>query len=84
MAARLNKRHQQSVKDKIQGSQLINRLQNHALGKTDMSNSQVKAAQILLGKILSDAPKEITGANGGPLIPSTPTINLTLAGPKNG
>jgi hypothetical protein len=31
----------------------------------------------LLGKCL---PKEITGANGVPLIPSAPTINLTLSG----
>lgn len=70
MAARLNRRHQQSVKDKIQGSQLVNRLQNHALGKCDMTASQVKAAQILLGKIVSDAPKEITGAEGAPLMAS--------------
>lgn len=83
MAARLNPRHQQMVKDKIQGSQLINRLQNHALGKTDMSNSQVKAAQILLGKILSDAPKEITGKDGESLNVASPVILIGVADAPN-
>jgi hypothetical protein len=69
MAARLSPRHQDMVKRKIQGSQLVNRLQNHALGKCEMSTSQVKAAEVLLKKIMSDAPKEITGKDGAPLIP---------------
>ena len=33
---------------------LINRLMNHALGKCDMTPSQVRAAQLVLRKILPD------------------------------
>jgi hypothetical protein len=33
---------------------LINRLMNHVLGKCDMTPSQVRAAQLVLRKILPD------------------------------
>ena len=59
MAARLNPGHKQSVRDKIQGSQLVNVLQNHALGKTGMESTQIQAAKILLDKLVSNAPTEI-------------------------
>jgi len=59
MAARLNPGHQQSVRDKIQGSQLVNALQNHALGKNSMESTQVQAAKILLDKLVSNAPTDI-------------------------
>lgn len=52
MAARLRPRHQEEVRTKIQASQLINRLTNHALGKVDMSATQVQAVRILLDKSL--------------------------------
>lgn len=71
MAARLNNRHQDFVKAKIQASQLVNRLQNHALGKIKkgMTDSQVRAAMGLLGKVISDAPKDVRlgDPNGEPL-----------------
>ena len=50
MAARLNPRHQQFVRDKIQSSQIINRLQNHIDGSVELSSTQVRAAEILLNK----------------------------------
>ena len=59
MAARLNPGHQQSVRDKIQGSQLVNALQNHALGKNTLEATQIQAAKILLDKIVSNAPTDI-------------------------
>ena len=99
MAERLNKRQADSTRSKIQASQLINRLQNHAYSlpelpevfanwldkweeeinsldpdclkdlqgifnklSVDMSQSQVRAAQILLNKALPDLRSvELTG-----------------------
>lgn len=55
MAARLNKLHQEDIRQKIQASQLVNRLQNHALGEgVELSMSQMKAIEILLRKSIPD------------------------------
>lgn len=56
MAARLRARHQDEVRTKIQASQLINVLQNHALGKDDkeITMTRMKAIEILLRKSLPD------------------------------
>lgn len=55
MAARKNRiQHDENTRKKIQASQLINRLTNHALGHEEMESSQVRAAEILLKKILPD------------------------------
>jgi hypothetical protein len=72
MAARLRKSHQDDVRAKIQASQLINVLQDHALGKTaDLSASRLKAIEILLKKTVPDLTQmqaEITGEGGGPVV----------------
>jgi hypothetical protein len=68
MAARLNKRHQQFVRDKIQASQLVNLLTNHALGKQELTPTQVRAAEILLKKSVPDLSSvAMTGEDGGPI-----------------
>lgn len=55
MAARLNPRHQDFVRAKIQASQLINVLQNHAFGIGDeLSPSRIKAIEVLLKKSVPD------------------------------
>ena len=55
MAARIKHiNHTQKTRDRIQASQLINRLENHVLNDVDMSASQVNAAKILLGKVIPD------------------------------
>lgn len=54
MAARLRKMHQEDVRAKIQTSQLINRLENHALGDLDLSPTQIKAIEVLIRKTLPD------------------------------
>lgn len=67
MAARLKKFHQDEVRTKIQTSQLINRLTDHALGKIPMEPTQVQAIRILLGKTLPDLQAiahEGSGDNG--------------------
>lgn len=61
MAARLRARHQDEVRAKIQASQLINRLTKHALGETEMTATQVKAAEILLKKSMPDL-SQVAGA----------------------
>lgn len=69
MAARLNRRHQDFVRDKIQASQLINVLQNHALGVgTELSASRIKAIEVLLRKTLPDLSQvALTDPEGGEL-----------------
>ena len=57
MAGRpMNKLHQDDVRKKIQASQLINVLQNHALsdGEDELSMSRMKAIEILLRKSIPD------------------------------
>lgn len=56
MAARLNRKHQETVREKIKASQLINRLTGHALGdlKKPMDATQVAAALGVLKKALPD------------------------------
>lgn len=55
-------------KQKIRASMLINRLQDHAFGNCEMSQTQLKAAEILLKKVAPDlARQELTGENNGPV-----------------
>lgn len=42
------------AREKIRTTQLINRLTNHALGKNNMTATQVKATEVLLRKTLPD------------------------------
>lgn len=78
MAARIRKiRHDEDTRAKIQAAYYINRLHDHITGKIVMSDSQIKAAKILLDKSLpnlSDVKLE-TGAQGI-------TFNLNAALPK--
>jgi len=50
MAARLNPRHSQEVRDKIQASVIIDRLQKHVNGDLEMTSTQVNAANSLLDR----------------------------------
>lgn len=55
MAARIRKiRHDENTRLKIQAAQLINRLEAHANGTVDLTNTQVRAIEVLLRKILPD------------------------------
>lgn len=69
----MNKLHQEDVRSKIQASQLINVLQNHALkGGKAIPATRLKAIEILLKKSLPDLSSvELTGPNGGPLLSET-------------
>lgn len=55
MATRNKLTHDQKTREKIQTSQIINRLTEHVLSpKGKMSSSQVNAARVLLNKTLPD------------------------------
>jgi hypothetical protein len=68
MAARLNPRHQDMVRAKIQTSQLINRLQNHAFGKLELTDAQRDSAKFLISKSLSNPPEAQTITHDGELV----------------
>ena len=70
MAGRpINKLHQEDVRKKIQVSQLLNVLQNHALGvDEELSPTRMKAIEILLRKSLSDLSSiQLTGDSDKPI-----------------
>jgi len=70
MAGRpINKLHQDDVRKKIQASQLINVLQDHALsGEGEISPTRMKAIEILLKKSLPDLSSiELTGSEDNPV-----------------
>lgn len=70
MAARLRKTHQDDVRAKIQTSQLINRLTDHALGNNEikLDPSQVRAIEVLLKKTLPDLSAiELSGDADSPV-----------------
>jgi hypothetical protein len=70
MAGRpMNKLHQEDVRKKIQASQLINVLQDHAFGHSEeLSQSRMKAIEILLRKSLPDLSSVvISGDDESPL-----------------
>lgn len=54
MATRKQLWHPDEVRQKIQTSQLINRLNSHAIGDVELSPTQVKAIEILLRKTMPD------------------------------
>ena len=54
MAARKQNWHTEETRQKIQTSQLLNRLNSHAVGELELSGTQLKAIEILLRKSLPD------------------------------
>jgi hypothetical protein len=65
----LLKHHATAARERIKVSQLINRLQDHADGKTKMQPTQIQAARILLNKCLPDLRStELVGDSDRPII----------------
>lgn len=54
MAIRKTLSHDSKTREKIQTSQLINRLQENAFGKIELTALQVKSIEVLLKKTLPD------------------------------
>lgn len=68
MAGRpMGRLHQDDVRAKIQTSQLVNRLTDHALGVIELSPTQVRAIEILIKKTLPDLQSIDLSATDGTL-----------------
>lgn len=66
MAARINKRHTEEVRKRIQASVILDRLQKHFRGDLQLSRDQLKSAEILLDRSVPKlAQIQHTGADGG-------------------
>ncbi len=79
----IGKLHQDDVRAKIQASQLVNRLTDHALGAIELSSSQVRAIEILLKKTIPDLQSvEVTGLDGGPV--QVQESRRVIVDPKHG
>jgi len=78
MAARKNTRIDQKSRDKIQVSQLVNRLNKHALSDEEiMTSSQIRAAEILLKKKLPDLTNTtFEDEDGNNTLPNVITVNV--------
>ena len=66
MAARINAKHDERTRAKIQTSQLVNRLQSFANGEAELTRDQIKAIEVLLKKSLPDLSSvSVEGPDGG-------------------
>ncbi len=51
---RITKRVKDQWREKIEAPRLINKLKKHAIGEIDLKSTQVRAAEILLKKVIPD------------------------------
>lgn len=66
MAARLNPRHTEQVRQKIQASVIIERLHRHFNGELELTSSQLKSAEMLLDRSVPKLSQiQHTGEDGG-------------------
>jgi hypothetical protein len=72
---RLNPKHDNRTRAKIQTSQIINRLNKHIKGEIEMTATQVRSAEILLKKALPD----LSAIHHSPDVGSMLTIEGILA-----
>jgi hypothetical protein len=69
ITAKLNPRHQQLIRDKINAALLVERLTECALGQTELTSQQMKAIEILLKKSVPDlSAVEMTGDADAPVL----------------
>lgn len=50
MAVRLNKRHSDMVRQKIQASVIVDRFQKHFRGELELTPTQIKVGEVLLDR----------------------------------
>ena len=69
ITAKLNPRHQQLIRDKINAGILVERLTECALGQLELTSQQMKAIEILLKKSVPDLTSvEMTGDADAPIL----------------
>lgn len=81
MAARLNRRHSEQIRQKIQASVIVTRLHQHIMGEIDMTPSQVAAANSLLDRSVPKLSQiqHVGDEDGGPVRHSM-TVEFVDAG----
>lgn len=87
ITAKLNPRHQQLIRDKINSGLLVERLTECALGQLELTSQQMKAIEILLKKSVPDLSSvEMTGDADAPVLLKviTGVPNLLLENKKDG
>jgi hypothetical protein len=69
MAARIKKvRHDENTRSRIQGTQLVKRLQDYAFGLIQLDATQVRAIEVLLRKCMPDlSSQQLTGDKDNPV-----------------
>ena len=68
MAARINRRHSEEIRAKIQASVLVHLLHQHAIGESEMSATRIRAAEALLDRCIPKLSQvQHTGYEGGPV-----------------
>jgi len=68
ITAKLNPRHQQLIRDKIQSALLIDKLHKVALEGLEITSQQMKAIEILLKKSVPDLSSvELSGDDDKPM-----------------
>jgi hypothetical protein len=78
MAKRKQLFHPDEVRAKIQASQLCNRLHQHAFGEIELSQTQIKCAEILLKKAMPD----LSSVDGNLSADLSGSINFTWSRPQ--
>lgn len=79
MAARIHKLHQDDIRQKIQASNIIHRLQLHVDGEIELSATQVAAANSLLDRSVAKLQQiQHAGHDGGPLQITWPLPKTSL------
>lgn len=73
----------EEAREKIKTTQLINRLQDHGLGKVEMSPTQVRAIEVLLKKRVPDlSAMTVQGDDDGGPVKTVTEIKRTIVDPK--
>lgn len=70
------------AREKIRTTQLINRLQDHAFGEVEMSQTQIKAVEILLRKSVPDLSSVQHGGDPDAPIKHDHSLDERLAAAK--
>jgi len=72
----------EEAREKIKTTQLINRLQDHALGAVEMSSTQVRAVEVLLKKRVPDlSAVTLQGDDDGGAVKTITEIRRTIVRP---
>lgn len=86
MAARKNKPlHEDKTKRLIRASQLLNRLNSFANGEIEMTQAQVNAARVVIGKEIPDLKAmELTGKDGDDIqVRNKVTVEFVSSSPRS-